>query len=140
MKRCICLLVGLAALSLLIGACGNDSGQSTPVIDTVAPNPPVGFQFQDQGTTVKIVWAQNAEADLEGYMLYKSSSETGPFGQVNSEPLLCPWYYDEVLPAAMTYYRVTAVDENGNESAYSQLIGYNSRPEDSGKWDTTISD
>jgi len=140
MKKCVCLLVSLAALSLFVGACGNDSGQGTPVIDTVAPNPPVGFQLQDDGDAVKITWESNAETDLAGYRLYKSSSEDGPFGLVNSEPLLCPWYYDDVLPAAMTFYRVTAMDESGNESAYSQLIGYYSRTGNRGNWDTTTSD
>ena len=140
MKRCACLLVSLAALSLMVSACGNDSGQSGPVFDTVAPNPPVGFQFQDEGGTVKITWEANAEADLVGYRLYKSSSENGPFGQVNSEPLLCPWYYDNVLPVAMTYYKVTALDESGNESAFSHLIGVYSRPRDRGRPETSTSE
>ncbi len=139
MKKCVCLLVSLAALSFLVSACGNDSGQGTPVIDTVPPNPPVGFQIQDQGGTVKITWESNAEADLEGYWLYKSSSENGPFAQVNSEPLLCPWYYDDVLPMAMTYYKVTALDESGNESAFSQLIGVYCRPADKGRPESTVS-
>jgi hypothetical protein len=142
MKRCVCLLVSLAALSLLISACGNDSGQGTPVIDTVAPNPPVGFQFEDQGQggTVKITWDSNAEADLAGYRLYRSSSENGPFGQVNSEPLLCPWYHDNVRPLEMTFYKATALDESGNESAFSQVFGVYSRPPDRARPETTRSE
>jgi len=139
MMRCLCLLISLAALSLLTSACGDDSGQGTPAIDTVAPNPPVGFQIQNQVGTVKISWESNAEVDLAGYSLYKSSSEDGPFKQVNSGPVLCPWYYDEVLPATMTFYKVTALDESGNESAYSQLIGVYSRPPDKGGSETTTS-
>jgi hypothetical protein len=140
MKKCVFLLVSLAALSMFIGACGDDSGQGTPVIDTVAPNPPVGFQVEDDGNAVKITWESNAEVDLAGYNLYKSSSDNGPFGPVNSQPLLCPWYYDEMLPAAMTFYKVTAIDESGNESAYSQMIGFYSRTGDRNGWDTSNCD
>jgi hypothetical protein len=140
MKKCVCLLFSLAALSLFAGACSDDSGQGMPVVDTVAPNPPVGFQLQDEGEAIKITWESNAEADLAGYNIYKSSSEHGPFGQVNSQPLLCPWYYDEVLPAAATFYRITAMDESGNESAYSQLIGFYSTTGKRNGWDTSTSD
>jgi fibronectin type 3 domain-containing protein len=139
MKRFVFVFVSLAALSLLTGACSNESSQTQPVIDTVAPNPPVGFQAEDQGNMVRITWEQNAESDLAGYRLYRSSYESGPFGCVNSEPLLCPWYYDQVLPAAMTYYRVTAIDESGNESAFSQVIGVYSRKHSRGRSETTTS-
>jgi hypothetical protein len=140
MKKCAFLLFSLAVLSMFVGACGDDSGQSTPVIDTVAPNPPVGFQLEDDGSAIKITWESNAEADLAGYNLYKSSSENGPFGVVNSQALLCPWYFDEMLPGAMTFYKVTAVDESGNESAYSQVIGFYSRTGNRNGWDTSTSD
>ncbi len=140
MKRFVGVLVSLAALSLLAGACSNDNSQSGPVVDTVAPNPPVGLQVQDQGGMVKLTWEENAEADLAGYRLYRSSSEEGPFKQVNTEPILCPWYFDEVLPAVMTFYKVTALDESGNESAFSQVFGVYSRDHNRGRPETTTSD
>lgn len=140
MKRCILVLVSLATIMLLGGACSNDNTQTGPVVDTVAPNPPVGFQVQDQAGMVRITWEENAEADLAGYRLYKSSSENGPFAQVNSEPLLCPWYMDYVTPAAMTFYKVTALDDSGNESAFSQVIGIYAGDHSRGRPETTTSE
>jgi hypothetical protein len=108
---------------MLLGACGNESGQGLPTVDTVPPNPPVGLQIDDNDNRVRVSWSENAEVDLAGYRLYKSSYEDGPFKKVNSDLLLCPWCYDTVTPACLTFYKVTAVDESGNESAFSEVMG-----------------
>jgi hypothetical protein len=123
MKRSICLLVAVATLMLLVGACGKDGGQGRPAVDTVPPNPPTGIDIECQGNAVLITWDENPEVDLAGYRLYKSSLEDGPFGQLNSRLIMCPWCEDQVISMAMTYYKLTAVDESGNESAFSQLAG-----------------
>jgi fibronectin type 3 domain-containing protein len=124
MRTRIYLLATLSAFVMLMGACGTDSTNSVTGVDTVAPNPPVALQVEDDEALVCIRWAENAEIDLAGYRVYKSSYSDGPFHEVTSNLLLCPWYYDgSVLPMATTYYRVTAVDESGNESAYSQVVG-----------------
>jgi fibronectin type 3 domain-containing protein len=112
-----------ATLLVLTGACGNDGGQSMPAVDTVPPNPPVGLQVADQTDRVLISWNDNAEVDLAGYRLYKSSDQEGPYNRVNDQVLLCPWYHDQVIPMDVTFYKVTAVDESGNESAFSEMIG-----------------
>ncbi len=112
-----------AVLVLMVGACGNDSGSGLPEVDTVPPNPPVGLQAVENVGSVRISWTENAELDLAGYRVYRSSNESGPFRRVSSGLVLCPWYYDTPTAMAMTYYRVTAVDESGNESAFSEVIG-----------------
>ncbi len=112
-----------AALVLMLGACGNDSSPGLPEVDTVPPNPPVGLQVDDNAGGVRISWTENAETDLAGYRVYRSSNEEGPFRRISSGLVLCPWYYDTPTAMAMTYYRVTAVDESGNESAFSDIIG-----------------
>ena len=112
-----------AALLVFMGACGNDSGGGPTVVDTVPPNPPVGLLFEHEEESVLITWSENAEVDLAGYRLYRSYDEDGTFDQVTSGLLLCPWYYDSnVVRTVVSYYRVTAVDETGNESAYSDLL------------------
>jgi hypothetical protein len=123
MRTRIYLLLTLTVFMMVVGACGTDSGGGVAVVDTVAPSPPVALQLDHSDAQVQITWAENAEIDLAGYRLYKSSYEEGPFSQETSRLLLCPWYYDNVLPMAFTYYRVTAVDESGNESAFSQVVG-----------------
>ena len=109
-------------LAVLIVGCGTDNS-AEPAIDTVPPNPPVGVQVTGEGgDLVSIVWTQNAELDLAGYRVYRACDETGLFGTVSSETLLCPWYYDHVTPQNSACYKVTAVDESGNESAFSQAV------------------
>lgn len=117
------LFVLMAALVVFAGACGQEGGGSQPTVDTVPPIPPVGVQVQAEHDLVAITWTENAEIDLAGYRLYRSSFRDGPFGSVTSNLLYCPWFYDEVLPMQMTYYKVTAVDQSGNESAFSQIVG-----------------
>ena len=123
MKNLKHLVVVAAALLVFAGACGNEGSDGLPGIDTVPPIPPVGVRVQAEDDLVAVRWEANAEIDLAGYRLYKSSYEDGPFGMVSSNLVYCPWFYDDVIPMQMTYYKVTAVDQSGNESAYSQLVG-----------------
>ena len=115
------VVVALMMLLVVAGSCGKDSA-ITP-IDTVAPSPPVGIMtVPDDSRSIRISWDPNAELDLAGYKVYCSSNETGPFGQVSASLLLCPWYHADAVPMDVTYFKVTAVDRTGNESAYSQAV------------------
>jgi hypothetical protein len=117
------LFVVLAGLIIFAGACGKEDNLGLPTVDTVPPAPPVGVQIQSGTELVAVRWSENAESDLAGYRVYKSSDKSGPFNQVSEELVYCPWFYDEVLPMEMTFYKVTAVDQSANESAFSQLVG-----------------
>jgi hypothetical protein len=62
-------------------------------------------------------WARNPEADLAGYRLYKGANANfvpGPANLVASPP--DTGYSDPGPPA---YYKLSAVDAHGNESAYA---------------------
>jgi hypothetical protein len=114
------IMVAVVVL-IFMGSCGKDN-QISP-IDTVPPNPPVGISADPEGgDLVLISWDQNAEPDLAGYKLYRSYNQNGPFGPVTSRTLQCPWYSAHVTPMDLTYFKVTAVDRSGNESAYSQIV------------------
>jgi fibronectin type 3 domain-containing protein len=123
MKKSTFLAFVSVTLLAFLGACGNDGGQTGPVIDTVPPNPPVGLEVGDGGGFAKITWTPNAEIDLAGYRVYRSAYEDGSYRKASPSLLLCPWFYDDVTPGGVTFYKVTAVDDNGNESAYSQIVG-----------------
>jgi hypothetical protein len=123
MDRLRLLSVVSVVMLVFLVSCGNESGHVSPAVDTVPPNPPLNLQAAWESGTVLVNWGDNAEVDLAGYRIYRSSNDDGPFGLVNSDLLLCPWYYDGNRPAGFTYYRVTAVDEVGNESAYSRIVG-----------------
>lgn len=125
LKRLITL--GFLVSLLVMARCSSDKG-GLPEVDMVPPNPPVAVSVEilDQeiyGGWVRITWAPNPEPDLAGYRVYKSSYKDGPFALVSESLIRCPWYYDNVVPMEVTYYRVTSVDNSGNESAYSATTG-----------------
>ncbi|HVP58015.1 MAG TPA: hypothetical protein VMU02_07930 [bacterium] len=115
------VVAAMLVLLVVAGSCGRDN--TVAPIDTVAPNPPVGVMTAPDGMrSVVISWDPNTEVDLAGYNLYTSTNEHGPYGQVNARLLLCPWCYAQATPMDVTYFKVTAVDRSGNESAYSQEV------------------
>ena len=115
------LILVSAIVLAVVASCGRDN-QVSP-IDTVPPNPPVGVAAMvEDGNVVMVTWSQNAELDLAGYRIYKSSNQDGPFGPVTTAAVVCPWYSANALPMDVTYFKVTAVDRSGNESAYSQIV------------------
>ncbi len=119
----VVVAVALFAFVVCLSSCGKQEGSVSPVTDTVPPNPPAGLSIGLEPDRVMISWEENAEPDLAGYRIYKSSNEQGPFRLATPQLILCPWYYDTPTPMEKTFYKVTAVDQSGNESAYSQVIG-----------------
>ena len=121
--RAITKLLPVVAVALLfvIASCGSESTMTA--VDTVPPVAPVGVMVEDAANQVKVSWASNAEPDLAGYNVYSSGQEDGPWNKVNEDLLLCPWCYDSPVTMEITYYMITAVDESGNESIHSDVMG-----------------
>ncbi|MGD9141742.1 MAG: hypothetical protein PVJ42_09400 [bacterium] len=121
--RALKKLLPVVAVTMLfvMASCGSD--ETVAPADTVPPVAPVGMALDDEASGVKISWASNAEPDLAGYNVYSSGQEEGPYSKANEDLLLCPWFYDSPVTMEVTYYKVTAVDESGNESAYSDIMG-----------------
>ena len=69
-------------------------------------------------------WSANQEDDLAGYNVYRRSSSSGPFVQLNaSGPLTSPSYTDASPPfGVVCYYRVVAVDTGGHSSFPSSVV------------------
>jgi hypothetical protein len=69
--------------------------------------------------TVEIVWTPSAEPDLAGYNVFRRQAG-GAEIRVNKEPVRTPVFRDSsAQPGNSYFYRVTAVDLTGNESAPS---------------------
>jgi hypothetical protein len=67
---------------------------------------------------VDLSWSINAETDLAGYHVYRSETENDKGKPVTPDLLLSPAYRDTTVALGHRYwYRVTAVDRSGNESA-----------------------
>jgi len=69
---------------------------------------------------VELSWEISAETDLAGYSVYRSEAEGSAGQRVSTDLLPSPTFRDmSVLPGKRYYYRATAVDRFGNESAKS---------------------
>jgi hypothetical protein len=108
---------------------GNWSGISNVVrwdwtIDTAPPSTPTNLSAEKEGGSVLLSWSANAEADLDGYMLYRATSAAGPWTALNTTPLEAPEFTDANPPtgAATAWYQVSARDATGNESARSSSV------------------
>ncbi len=94
-----------------------DSGYS---IDNLAPAAPAPLTGSYAGGSTALHWHPNSEADFAEYRIYRGASADfvpGPGNQVATTPDT-----GHVDPAGMpAYYKVSAVDVHGNESAFSLL-------------------
>jgi hypothetical protein len=62
-------------------------------------------------------------SNVTGYNVYRSSTSNGPYTKLNSPPVTSTMYTDTGVLASQTYFYVgTAVDNAGNETAYSNQV------------------
>lgn len=107
-----------------VDSSGNESSAATTsatrptATDTTPPAVPTGLTATGKTSEILLDWADNTETDFAGYNAYRSSSATGTFTKVNASPFLNSVYDDTNAPVGVaTFYRITAVDKTGNESA-----------------------
>ncbi|HYO12445.1 MAG TPA: hypothetical protein VE685_04530 [Thermoanaerobaculia bacterium] len=85
--------------------------------DRFPPPPPSDLVALAEAGRVRIVWRSGEAADLAGYIVYRRSPEDGDFVRLTAQPIQATEYVDNAVAAGQTYvYRVTAVDQAGNES------------------------
>jgi fibronectin type 3 domain-containing protein len=67
---------------------------------------------------VRLVWRASDADDLAGYIVYRRAGTSGTFERVTPQPVVAAEYADSNVTSGKTYtYRVTAIDQAGNESA-----------------------
>jgi hypothetical protein len=73
------------------------------------------------GPAIDLSWQPVAEADLAGYAVYRREGD-GPWQRISSaEPLVPPAFHDAQVQPGHTYrYAVSAIGQNGHESARSE--------------------
>ena len=94
--------------------------------DTTAPTPPAGVStaLTEEPNQVTVFWAPGTDLDLKGYRLYRSELPTAAFKQVSTALIAKGQerYADiGVTPGKKYYYKVTAIDQAGNESGFNNL-------------------
>lgn len=108
------------------------------VLDAAPPAAPAGVNAARQDPNVRVAWSPNSEPDLQGYSVYRATASGGPFTRLNGGLIAATQYTDANLPAGATqlWYRVTASDLSGNESAQSAIVSVNlgSGATASGEW------
>ena len=103
-------------------AAGNTSEFSANKVvsdDITAPQAPTGLTARASEGSVALDWDDNAEPDLAGYSVYRSTTNGGPYTKITTSPLSASAYTDSQVVADTTYYYVvTATDLVVNESDF----------------------
>jgi hypothetical protein len=110
-----------------------ESADSAPAIvtarDTFPPATPVGLEATiipgtlEAPAHVELSWAISSEGDLAGYNVYRSDRDDTPGDRMNSEMLPSPTFRDtSVVSGRRYFYRVSAVDNAGNESPLGPTV------------------
>jgi fibronectin type 3 domain-containing protein len=101
--------------------------------DTNAPAAPASVTTSSRVDGVLLGWARNMEADVVGYRVYRALSSDGAFIMLNEHGMsVANEFLDsETQEGTNYYYRITAVDGTGNESAPSAVVsGSRAAPQD----------
>src|SRR5271166_1268187 len=95
-------------------------GAVTPV-DTFAPATPTNVTASTGIGAIELGWERAAERDFKEYRVYRSTDDE-PFEKI-AEGLEGPSYSDsKVEPGKRYRYRITALDQVGNESQASVIV------------------
>jgi hypothetical protein len=85
--------------------------------DRFAPPVPTDLVALGETGRIRLVWKGSDAEDLAGYIVYRRDA-AGDFQRITAQPLTAAEYNDTgVKPGTAYSYRVTAVDQTGNESA-----------------------
>ncbi len=88
----------------------------TPLI---LPRAPTVFRAEPGLGTIELSWRRNPEADLASYRIYRSISDMG-FSPYRDNVTDTAFTDTDVLGQTKYTYRITAIDDDANESPYSQ--------------------
>jgi hypothetical protein len=91
--------------------------------DTTPPAQPRGLVAVLAGSTVRLAWQAVPDADVAGYLVYRSTTAGRGHAKLTTAPQGTTTYVDtDVRPGQSYFYQVTAVDRSkrANESVPSQ--------------------
>jgi len=87
-------------------------------LEPTTPMPPTGLTALSGAAQTLVRWNPNTESDLAGYNVYRHTSLSGDFTKINASLITETSYKDTSTASGVEYYyKVTAVDRDGNESA-----------------------
>jgi len=125
MHRILTLLALVALASLFVVGCSDNNSKSPSTPDTtedlVPPAAPTSLNVYVKDSKVTLAWMENGELDLASYKVYRSLNGS----DYEMTASLDHARYEETLTGQGLYhvtYRVTALDDSGNESSFSQSV------------------
>ncbi|MBI4604068.1 MAG: DUF1800 family protein [Planctomycetes bacterium] len=93
------------------------------VVAPTPPSAPTGLTATAGNGQVTLDWANNPEADVRGYNVYRSTTPGSGHAKLNSTLLPASSYIDAaVTNGTVYYYKVTAVDSDDEESPFSTEV------------------
>jgi len=96
--------------------------QEIHYVDVYPPPVPEELIAVAEAGRARLVWRQSEAPDLAGYIVYRKGS-TGDFVRLTAKPIAATNYVDAAVVSGQGYdYRVTAIDQTGNESAPSAEV------------------
>ncbi|MDJ1482607.1 hypothetical protein QNI16_19055 [Cytophagaceae bacterium YF14B1] len=120
----------------IIGKDGKELSRSFPYLVQLEDQIPPAVPARIQGTVtdrgiVSLQWQANTDTDIQGYRVFRANSLSEESIEVTRRILTKPVFTDTISLTTLTsqvYYRVVAVDNNFNTSAYSPAFAL-SRPD-----------
>ena len=127
MKRVLKVsLVVLPALLIALSGCNSSKAVSpTSLIDSAPPAAPSGLGVALDGSGKRVLeWSANSEADLASYEVYQSVAGSGNgYTLVGTLPVgTTEWNLPPVSGVVPAWFKVSAVDLTGNQSAQSSAL------------------
>jgi fibronectin type 3 domain-containing protein len=102
------------------------------MLDVFPPNAPSGLVASPgfagnpagaQRPAIDLSWEPGLEPRIAGYRVYRREGDNGPWLKLDAALVPVPAYQDATVEPGRRYsYRVTAVDETGNESTPSPEV------------------
>ncbi|MFA5423480.1 MAG: glycoside hydrolase family 30 beta sandwich domain-containing protein, partial [Phycisphaerae bacterium] len=95
---------------------GNSDEDSATPIDTTAPAAPANLSTSGSDGFVSLDWADNTEPDLDGYNVYRSTTQGSGYSPIATDVTDSDYLDNAVTNGTTYYYVVTAIDNLSNES------------------------
>ncbi|MEI8396257.1 MAG: phage tail protein [Rhodospirillaceae bacterium] len=93
---------------------------SLPGNQDIPPATPSGLNATLSGNAVRLTWSAVAEPDFSHFEVYEGPAGSGPDAADRiAEPYASTWFRDGLPGGASRAYRVRAVDNHGNRSAFA---------------------
>jgi rhamnogalacturonan endolyase len=92
-------------------------------IPTLRPDPPIQLSVRNEEYSVKIIWHTTGISNITGFNVYRAGTSGGDYQLRTETPLTDSSYVDYPISNNRTrYYVVTALDNTGIESFYSEEV------------------